>query len=283
MTEAELAEFLRVEGLCDGTPVVETMKGGYLNQVLRVTAGSRRLVVKRFATPMAGTLFPNLPADEAEALRRLAGLRVAPDLVGFWPERSILVYAYVEGAPWSGDPAAVAALLRRKEAADPAGFRRVPIDAERILAEGDALFARCRAAPSQPRPRAARLGPPARLSLIHTDIGAGNLVGAGEALRLIDWQCPAQGDLSEDVHSFLSPAFQILSQRPPFTAADRASFLTALGREDVVERYARLRPAYAWRMGAYCSWRAEVLTDPEICARYRRAAAAELGDMEPLE
>ena len=52
---------------------------------------------------MTGTLFPNLPEDEAEALRRLAGLKVAPDLVGFWPEESLLAYEFAEGDMWDGD------------------------------------------------------------------------------------------------------------------------------------------------------------------------------------
>ena len=30
---------------------------------------------------------------------------------------------------------------------------------------------------------------------------------------MIDWQCPAAGDPCEDIYSFLSPAFQILSGR----------------------------------------------------------------------
>lgn len=276
MTEGELAGFLTAEGLCEGRPLIETMKGGYLNRVLRVTCGTRRLVVKHFATAMEGTLFPNLPADEAAALRRLGGLRVAPELVGFWPEHSLLVYDYVEGDLWDGDLAAVVALLLRKEAADPAGFRAVALTPEAILAAGDALFARCQAPPPRPRPQAVEIGPPARLSLIHTDIGAANLVGAGAALRLIDWQCPAAGDLCEDLHSFLSPAFQILSERAPFTGDERWAFLAALERPDLAARYERLRPAYAWRMGAYCCWRAEVLPDPVVRDRYRRAAAAEL-------
>ena len=76
---------------------------------------------------MNGTLFPNLPEDEAEALRRLAGLDVAPDLVGFWPQESLLVYEFVEGEMWHGDMHSVAVLLTRKEAADATGFRSVPL------------------------------------------------------------------------------------------------------------------------------------------------------------
>ena len=280
MTESEITEFLKSEGLWQGPPEIKSMKGGYLNEVLRVTTGSRRLVIKRFETAMSGTLFPNLPEDEAKALQCLSGLDVAPDLIGFWPKRSILVYDYVEGAHWDGDLDAVAALLARKEQAEASGFRRVPLDPQGILAEGDALFARCRVTPQCPCPVLAEVEPPARLSLIHTDIGASNLVGAGDGLRLIDWQCPAEGDLCEDVHSFLSPAFQILSLRQPLAISEIVTFLQVLNRPDIAERYAQLRPAYAWRMAAYCCWRAEILTDVAVCDRYRAAAAAELSEME---
>jgi hypothetical protein len=119
------------------------LNGGYTNSVLRVDAGDRRLVVKMFGKPMPGTLFPNLPAEDAAALQRLSGLDVAPELVGFWPEHDLLAYSYVEGEVWSGDIVAVARLFRRKEGADPKGFRAVPMTPEQFLAEGDRLFARC--------------------------------------------------------------------------------------------------------------------------------------------
>ena len=209
MTEVELRDFLAKQGLADNGSAFRKLKGGYLNSVWRVDTPDGCLVAKEFAKPMTGTLFPNLPEDEAEALRRLAGLDVAPDLVGFWPDASLLVYDYVEGDMWDGDMASVARLLLRKEAADPAGFRTVPLDPRDIIAEGDALFARCISPPDVIPPPQAKVPPPQRLSLIHTDIGV-NLVGAGSGLRLIDWQCPATGDVCEDIYSFLSPAFQIL-------------------------------------------------------------------------
>ncbi|OED48152.1 hypothetical protein [Leisingera sp. S232] len=275
MTEVELRDFLAKQGLADSRAEVLKLKGGYLNSVWRVTAPDRCLVAKEFAKPMTGTLFPNLPEDEAEALRRLAGLDVAPDLVGFWPEASLLVYDFVEGDMWDGDMASVARLLLRKEVADPAGFRTVPLAPRDIIAEGDALFARCISPPDVIPPPQAKVPPPQRLSLIHTDIGV-NLVGAGSGLRLIDWQCPAIGDICEDIYSFLSPAFQILGERAPLTDTQARDFWDTLARPDLEERYALLRPAYAWRFAGYCAWRADVLEDAAICARYRRALAEEL-------
>ena len=278
MTEAELRRFLASQELADSRTALRKLKGGYLNTVWRVDTGGRSLVAKEFAKPMTGTLFPNLPEDEAEALRRLAGLDVAPDLVGFWPDASLLVHEYVDGEMWDGDMQSVAALLTRKEVADPTGFRSVPLDAREIIAEGDVLFARCSSPPDATPPRQAEVPQPGKLSLIHTDIGV-NLVGAGADLRLIDWQCPAIGDICEDIYSFLSPAFQILGERPPLTDAEVSEFWRALSRPDLAERYALLRPAYAWRFAGYCAWRAEVLEDAEVCARYRRALGAELAYM----
>ena len=223
MTEVELRDFLAKQGLADNGSAFRKLKGGYLNSVWRVDTPDGCLVAKEFAKPMTGTLFPNLPEDEAEALRRLAGLDVAPDLVGFWPDASLLVYDYVEGDMWDGDMASVARLLLRKEAADPTGFRTVPLTIPDIIAEGDALFARCRtpsvtstsgqgAATTKalPDPHGYRREPR----------------GAGSGLRLIDWQCPAIGDICEDIYSFLSPAFQILGER---AAPDRCTGPRLLG------------------------------------------------------
>lgn len=275
MTDAEIAALLRAKGLWQGQMAVKPLKGGYLNVVLCVTTGASRLVLKRFAPETTGTLFPNLPADEARALSVLGGLDVSPPLLAFWPELALMAYSYVEGAPWTTGTADVARLLARKEAADPAGFRPVPCDPAGILAEGDALFARC-SAPAPRRPVAVDCPPPARLSLIHTDLGPGNLIGQGAALRIIDWQCPAAGDLTEDIYSFLSPAFQILSDHAPLTAAEVAEFWAALARPDLRARHATLRPYFAWRMAGYCLWRSETRAEPEIRDRYARAYSAEL-------
>ena len=275
MTETELRRFLSGQGLLNNQARIKKLKGGYLNSVWRVDTGKRCLVAKKFAVPMPGTLFPNLPDDEAEALCRLTGNNVAPELVGFWPEESLLVYEYVEGGMWESDTQSVAKLLLRKEGADPTGFRKVSLQFEDILSEGDAFFARCQNLPDITRPNVGKVPSPDRISLIHTDVGV-NLVGNGANLRLIDWQCPAAGDICEDIFSFISPAFQILAERKPLSCKQVEDFWQALSRPDLFKRYIALYPAYAWRFGGYCAWRAEVLEDEEVCTRYRRALTAEL-------
>jgi thiamine kinase len=280
MTGAEVEALLKAQGLHQGPVAVQALKGGYLNQIQKVTTGPETLVLKRFAPTVTDTLFPNLPADEARALSLLGPLHVAPRLLGFWPDASLIAYAYVDGGPWSEGTATVAQLLLRKEAADPTGFRTVPGTPDGILAQGDALFARCKAPPLTRRPTPIDLPPPERLSLIHTDLGPGNLIGHGEHHRIIDWQCPAAGDLAEDIYSFLSPAFQTLSEHDPLTAAEEDEFWTALARPDLRVRHAALRPFYAWRMAAYCLWRSQTRPEAHIRARYKSAFAAELAHMD---
>lgn len=275
MTEDQVDALLRQAGLWHGPASLRALKGGYLNEVLLVSTGNRKLVLKRFAPETTGTLFPNRPADEARAMQHLEGLAVAPRLLAFRPEVPLMIYDYVEGDPWETGTADVAALLLRKEEADPEGFRPVPLQPAQILAEGDALFVRCRAVPPG-RPAPCDCVPPARLSLIHTDLGPGNLIGHGAGLRIIDWQCAAAGDLVEDIYSFLSPAFQILSGHAPLTAGEETAFWTALARPDLRARYRTLRPFFAWRMAAYCLWRSEIRPEPDVRQRYAAAYAAEM-------
>lgn len=280
MTVAEVEAFLRQVGLWQGPVSLRSMKGGYQNEVLDVTTGTLRLVLKRFMPATTGTLFPNLPADEARALKILGPLGVAPRLLGYWPDQALMAYAYVEGRQWETGVADVARLLLAKEAADPTGFRRVPLEPEGILAEGDALFARCQASPGAARPVPVGIVAPERLSLIHTDLGASNLIGQGLGLRIIDWQCPAAGDLAEDVYSFLSPAIQVLNFHALLTPTEVEDFWQALDRPDLCARYDILRPFYAWRFAAYCLWRSETRPEPEVRERYVRAWKAELASME---
>ena len=279
MTEADLYIFLTGVGLVDEPACFSKLTGGFHNAVWLIEIGDQQLVAKCFSETMMGTLFPNLPVDEAEALRRLEGLDVAPRLVGFWPEVSLLVYEYVEGSMWNSDMVGVAELLLRKEVADPNGFRTVPLTSEDILIEGDLLFARCASEAVEFRPKPIAIPKLEKLSLIHTDVGV-NLVGAGSGLRLIDWQCPAIGDICEDIYSFLSPAFQILGGRPPLTDEQISIFWNALDRPDLAHRYDQLRASFAWRFSGYCAWQAQVLEDPNICSKYRRALTVELAYMK---
>ncbi len=279
--EAEAAAFLTAQGFGPGPFGIARLAGGLWNDVLRIEVAATPLVLKHYAEVLPGTLFPNLPEAEAAALQRLAGLDVAPDFRGFWPGAGVLLYSFVPGNRWQDDVAAVARMLRRKEAADPAGFRLLPLSPEAILAEADTLFARCTATGLvrlwlDRRPVPLPVAPPRQLRLVHTDIGAGNLIGSRDGLRLIDWQCPGAGDTAEDVFSFLSPAFQIVNDRPPLNHSQRAAFFRALALPDTEARHALLEPFYAFRMAGYCCLRMQTAPDPAVREMYSRAVRAEL-------
>jgi len=280
---AHAADFLTARGLGDGPYQINKLAGGYWNDVLKVSNPSGTYVVKCYRAVLKDSLFPNLPEAEAAALQRLSGLNVAPEPFAFWPNEGILVYSYVEGDVWQDDLMGMAHLLRRKEAANAHGFRVVPITAEGILKEGHALFARCTrdrlvTAFQTCRPSPFATPTPERLSLIHTDIGATNLIGHGEDLRLVDWQCPAMGDLAEDVYSFLSPAFQILNLCEPLSETARVEFFDALDMPRVKQRYDALEQAFAYRMAGYCCLRYQTVGESDVAVRdrYIRAAEAEL-------
>ncbi len=265
---------------------VRRLRGGAWNEVFRVTSADRDIVIKRFVTVLEGTLFPNLPDAEALALGRLTGLEVAPEPITFFPETKwgpILVYRFHEGESWSGNVGLVAELLKRKLSVDAAGFREVPLDAQGVIEEGDKLFARCNddhrvSGYRKARPLARPAPALSRRSLIHTDVGPTNLINGPKGLRLIDWQCPASGDPAEDVFSFLTPAWQILSFRDPLSAADRVEFLRIYDDAAMEERLSVLEPAFIYRAASYCCLRYQLLetTDPMWHGLYTRAADAGL-------
>jgi aminoglycoside phosphotransferase (APT) family kinase protein len=120
-----------------------------------------------------------------------------------------------------------------------------------------------------------------RRSLVHTDVGAGNLIVGAGGIRLIDWQCPGVGDPAEDVWAFLSPAFQILFNHAPLTPQECETFMKAYGKEGTAARLAFLAPYFAYRMAAYCCLRRNELAgrDPALSDRYRRAAVAQIAEL----
>jgi aminoglycoside phosphotransferase (APT) family kinase protein len=280
--------FLIEQGLLrDRSVTARPLTGGYLNQVYRVRDVGIDWVVKRFMPETELALFPNFPADEAEALKRASAHGLAPKPIGFFPgENPVLVYEFCEGEVWAEGIGAVARLMRRLRGVDAAGFRPVPMSPAEILAEGDAFLAIV-----EPEMRASLLAMrPAPFatdrverSFLHTDIGPGNIIVARDGnLVVIDWQCPAAGDPIQDMIAFLSPAFQILYGCTPLSGEQEAEFHRAYDDPATKERYDRMLPFYDWRMAGYCATRklkyAE--TRPEASARYDRALNALLARLE---
>jgi thiamine kinase len=241
----------------------DALTGGYLNQVFRLRGNGIDWVVKRFLPETELALFPNLPEPEHRAMSLAHKLGLAPKPVAFvdQPGLTVLIYEYVEGEMWRDGIADVALMLKRLRAADPTGFRPVPMTPEAILDEGETFLPtlipeiRARLVASRPKPIA--IESVAR-SFLHTDIGPGNIIVTPQGqLTVIDWQCPAAGDAVQDVIAFLSPAFQILYGCPIFSNAQETEFFAAYDDADLEERYAQMRPFYDWRMAGYCATRAD--------------------------
>ncbi|HVM85373.1 MAG TPA: aminoglycoside phosphotransferase family protein [Candidatus Binatia bacterium] len=288
MTPFDPVVLLRRRGLLTSDDVTaEPLKGGYLNQVLRLRGEGIDWVVKRFAAGSGKTLFPNLPRDEYRALQAASALDLAPRPVAFLDEADapVLVYGYCPGLPWRDGVEGVGGLLRRLRAIDASGFRPVPMTPAAILSQGDDFLpaaggeTRQRLKDTCPRPIEAT---PVAPSFLHTDLGPGNIIVDGDDLRVIDWQCPAAGDAVEDIAAFLSPAFQILYGCPSLTAEQERAFFAAYGDRDTETRYDLLRPFYDWRMACYCAFRVADHAErrPEASAAYARAVVALLHRLE---
>jgi hypothetical protein len=286
-------DFLVERGLLgDRSFTAKPLTGGYLNQVFRVQGlgvDGRGIdwVVKRFMPETELALFPNFPADEAEALKRASAYGLAPKPLGFFEgDAPVLVYEFCKGEVWHDGVADVARLLRRLGDVDGSGFRHVPMSPAEILAEGDAFLAKVEPA-MRDRLVATRPAPfefdPVKRSFLHTDIGPGNIIVAGEGrLVVIDWQCPAAGDPVQDMVAFLSPAFQILYGCAPLGDQQEAEFHGAYADAATKERYHRLLPFYDWRMAGYCATRKLKYAEqrPEASQRYDRALQALLTRLE---
>lgn len=298
----DAAQFVALKGLAPpGVRLLATpLTGGYWNQVVRVRGRGLDLVVKRYHDGRGPLRFPNLPEAEAAALKHFAPDGPVPGFRAFFPDeadgRPILAYDFAAGKPWEGDPGPVGTALRRLHGhslpEDPHPFRRLAFRArsmfrevERLLEEAPEMATDPRLAALLARRPAERVLPrPPALSPIHTDCGPGNLIAAPDGqVVVIDWQCAGAGDPAEDLYAFLSPAFQILSQRPPLHSGEQARFLVAYGDEAAEARLETLRPYYAFRMLAYCALRHRTLAtdDPRASARYARAFDAEFAEVFP--
>jgi thiamine kinase len=253
--------------------------------------GTARVVVKHFVADVGNPLYPQLPGDENRALVALAGTGLAPIPLAYSDDldgRAVLVYRYVEGEMWSSGVAAVGRLLRRLHtAAVTSGFRPLPVAVEDLAVHARRIIGDVRSDPNVARVhahidrRVAVEGDDraAFRTLVHTDCGPGNLVVVDDdRLVLIDWQCPGIGDPVEDLTNFVSPAIQILYDRPPLSDDDVAEFLEAYGDHGTTTRFEWKRWHYHARLAAYCAFRRAELqaSRPDVARTYGHALDAEL-------
>lgn len=259
----DLVDDLCSQGLVEIGAQFQTLYGGRTNQVWKVVGENGGKVLKLYRDGIRNPLFRNDAKLEAQCLRALDHTGFAPRLratgqhkLGQW-----VFYDHAPGSPWRNGPAQVAELLQTLHGLN------LPIAAPKgcngsadLRRHGQRILDGCT---SLPRQRLEKLcptdliDPTAVTCLIHGDPVAGNILVAPSGLTLIDWQCPMQGDPTEDLALFLSPAMQHVYRGAPLRPDEEAQFLEAYGNAHTVERFKALRRWYAWRMAAYCLWRVE--------------------------
>jgi aminoglycoside phosphotransferase (APT) family kinase protein len=262
------------------TPFVP-LRGGRTNRLWRfgITGG---WVCKLFARAGGTPLFPNDPIAEVTALTALNGTGLVPEHGQLVESNAgtCLVYRYIEGAAWNGAAYEVGAMMARLHSYPiPEGLRRLDNGRHSILEQADRILS---ATPNGPK-RLAAFRPSiddlktASPVFLHGDIVPANIVVSPLGLRLIDWQCPAFGDPVEDVAIFLSPAMQLLYGGRDLDSFDEREFFDGYGHPERAVRYKALKPAFAWRMAAYCLWKAA-----RGDANYAAAAEAEIDTLKQL-
>ena len=254
------------EGLVPGAGrgAWRALHGGRTNGVWRVDLTGDGAVVVKLCRGPSTPLFPNDPAAEWEALRRLAGTDLAPRPIGaaLTPLGPMLAYEHVP-SPGPAAPEAVARALARLHAlSPPEGLRRLAPGAGGLRARLRAVAGGLREPPPEPiRALLRDVWPaepaPCAPAFLHGDPTPGNALAAGDGCVLIDWQCPALGDPCDDLAVLLSPAMRRLDGLAPLTSAGRAAVLAAYGDRAVAARLDALAALHHALIAAHCLWRSE--------------------------
>lgn len=260
---SELVKQLIARKLIGPDDRFEVLYGGRTNQVWKVLSGDIGAVLKLYRAQFRNPLFRNDAKLEAACLQALGDTGFVPKLraTGAFGPSNWVYYDHAPGSPWQEGVEGVARLLQHLHQ------RSVKLDAppgcngsDDLDRHAQQILALCPSDKAD-RLRAIRpwqdVAPLPNRSLIHGDPVAGNILQADDGMTLIDWQCPAWGDPCEDLAMFLSPAMQQLYRGAPLAPTEEAQFLAAYGDAHITRRYRTLQPWYAWRMAAYCLWRAE--------------------------
>ena len=289
----QVLDFLRQKSLiqADFEYDVSYLNDGFWNDNYHVSGGDIDWVVKYYRQGQLTSLFPILPDQESLALTCLKGAGIAPEPVAYFPgEHAVLIYEYWPGEHWRDEVEPVAHILRRLHrhpVSKPEGFRSLSTDPADLLAQGDDLLSHSEQDTlartlTELRPSPVRIPEISNRSLLHTDVGAGNIIEGPKGIRLIDWQCPGMGDPVQDIWAFQSISFQMLFDRQPLSVEQKDLFIKAYGDSDVDRRLKTLSRYFSYRMAAYCCKRSWDLRsdDPDLSRHYQGAANAEKVQLE---
>jgi hypothetical protein len=248
----------------------QPLMGGRVNCLWKVG----QIVVKQYAKNGNSPLFPNDPKAEVTALALLARSGLSPTLLAHGQDW--IAYKHLPGHTWQADPATVATALKTLHAIDPLAMplRVAPNGSVPLLTQAIAIANLC-SGPLPPPPPDLSI-PETSARLIHGDAVPGNMIHHNGKITLIDWQCPALGDPTEDIATFLSPAMQWLYRGSALTIQEISIFRTNIPAKTMA-RYDLLAPLYHWRMAAHCLWKSE-----QGATDYAMALQMELAALQAL-
>ena len=232
------------------------LTGGRSNYIWRV--GDK--VCKLYQRNRSSDLFPNNPNTEQKILKFLKGSFIAPEFV-YFNEISIgyiLVYKFVDGPVCIQPSEKIAKTLSRLHAISSKNLylKRRNSSSKYLLIQCE-KFLRGTSLENLSLPIDPKIENSNNLSIIHCDPVPGNAILYNNDAILIDWQCCAIGDGSEDIACALSPAMQYLYGKGELSFKIREQFLKTYSHRKTVERYKLLGQIYHFRIAAYCFWRAK--------------------------
>jgi thiamine kinase-like enzyme len=279
-SHATLRRILVSRGILDPAAPWQSLSGGRTNKIWKIGMGRNAIVCKLFSKNADTPFFANSALAEAETLRALTGSGLAPNFLATLNTQfgDVVLYRFVDGQTWSGDPAPIAHLLGRVHALaipDEVQARlpssNFPDQTSLMLAE----FSRQDKADFLAlKPRVQHdTAPP--VSFLHGDPVPANIVVSKTGPVLIDWQCPRMGDPCDDLAVFLSPAMQLLYGSAPLTKDDANRFLDAYPIKETAARYRTHAALYHWQMAVYCRWKIS-----RGCKDYQQPFQLELSALE---
>ncbi len=194
-------------GSLTGEPVA--LGGGITNHNLRVCLGGEDLVVRLCAEGV--DILGIDRSVEDVATRRAAALGIGPDVVAYFPELHVLVTRWVEGGEVPRDQlhepgtlARIAQALRSFHAGDDLGksFDVVALARRQVAAARDPDPRLARAIELGARIVAGLAGDEHAAVPCHNDLLGANFVGAGDELRIVDWEYAGMNDRYFDLANF---------------------------------------------------------------------------------
>ena len=251
-----LKPILEKEGVVEAGLEWNELSGGRSNFIWRV--GDK--VCKLYQSNRSSDLFPNNPNTEQKILKFLEGSFIAPEFIYFnkLSIGFILVYQFVDGLVCNQPSEELAKTLSRLHAVSSKNLLLERRDSSsKFLLKQCEKFLRGTSLDNLTLPLDPNIEDSSELSIIHCDPVPGNAILHKNEVILIDWQCCAIGDGSEDLACALSPAMQYLYGKGELDFNIRENFLKTYSHKKTIERYKSLGQIYHFRIAAYCFWRAK--------------------------